>query len=140
MFIGAIPYGLAFILLLSPLPSLDAAGLATWFGAFYIIFFLFNTFTNIPYDALAPELTDNEGDRQKLFFVCTMFDGLVRLRTLCIFSLSGYISLSPPPSSSSSSTSLSHTCLFWFDVMCCWASMYRQLPHFHMLPNPDSEL
>ena len=97
MFIGAIPYGLAFILLLSPLPSLDAVGLATWFGAFYIIFFLFNTFTNIPYDALAPELTDNEGDRQKLFFVCTMFDGLVRLRTLCIFSLSGYISLSPPP-------------------------------------------
>jgi Na+/melibiose symporter-like transporter len=41
-----------------------------------VLFFLFNTFTNIPYDALGPEMTDNQKDRSKLFFVCTLFDGL----------------------------------------------------------------
>ena len=76
MMVGCWPYGIAFILLLSPLPSLTTSGIATWFGAFYIIFFLCNTFTNIPYDALAPELTDNQKDRAKLYFVCSVYDGV----------------------------------------------------------------
>ena len=74
MMVGCWPYGIAFILLLSPLPSLTTSGIATWFGAFYIIFFLCNTFTNIPYDALGPEMTDNQKDRSKIFFICTVFD------------------------------------------------------------------
>jgi Na+/melibiose symporter-like transporter len=74
MRIGCIPYGLALFCLMTPLPSLTEGELAVWFGFFYILFFLLNTFTNIPYDALAPELTDNEQDRSKLFFVCTLFD------------------------------------------------------------------
>lgn len=34
------------------------------------------TFTQIPYDALGPELTDNPDDRSRVFFFCTIFDGL----------------------------------------------------------------
>jgi len=76
MFIGCVPYGLALIFLCSPFPGLTSAGLAAWFGAFYILFFLCNTFTNIPYDALCPELTDNQADRQKLYFLCSLYDGV----------------------------------------------------------------
>jgi len=72
---GAPIYSLALILLLSPSPSLDAQQVSLWFGCFYILFFLTSTYTSIPYDALGPELTDNEKDRSKLFFTCTMFDG-----------------------------------------------------------------
>ena len=38
--------------------------------------FLVGTYTNIPYDAVAPELTDNYEDRTNVFFFCTLFDGL----------------------------------------------------------------
>eukprot|EP00039_Didymoeca_costata_P008779 m.116284 g.116284 ORF g.116284 m.116284 type:complete len:901 (-) comp14228_c0_seq2:244-2946(-) len=74
--IGCIPYGLSLFFLMTPFPSLDATQVSTWFGIFYILFFLWNTFTNIPYDSLGPELTDNPSDRSVLFFVCTLFDGV----------------------------------------------------------------
>ncbi len=50
-----------------PLPARD----------FYILFFLTNTYTNIPYDALGPELTDNYEDRARLFepYVTTRAQG-----------------------------------------------------------------
>lgn len=73
---GAPFYGLALFCLLCPWPSLGSFGVSVWFGVFYITFFLFATYCNIPYDALAPELTDNQNDRADVFFVCTMFDGL----------------------------------------------------------------
>ena len=76
MYAGCVPYGIALIFLCSPFPSLSSTALAGWFGAFYILFFLFNTFTNIPYDALCPELTDNQQDRQKLYFLCSVYDGV----------------------------------------------------------------
>lgn len=76
LMMGCLPYAIALIGLMFPYPSLRAESLSYWFGGFYILFFLFNTFTNIPYDAMAPELTDNPKDRSKLFFVCTLFDGL----------------------------------------------------------------
>ena len=41
-----------------------------------MLFFLVGTYTNIPYDAVAPELTDNYEDRTNVFFFCTLFDGL----------------------------------------------------------------
>lgn len=47
-----------------------------WFGFFYICFFFFQTYCIIPYDALGPELTDNQNDRNLLFFTCTIFDGI----------------------------------------------------------------
>ena len=76
LFYGAPLYGMCLFCLLTPPPSLGETGASVWFGLFYIAFFLMSTFCNIPYDALAPELTDNPEDRNLLFFMCTMFDGL----------------------------------------------------------------
>jgi hypothetical protein len=38
-----------------PSPTLSTDEVSIWFGVSYILFFLFTTFTQIPYDALAPE-------------------------------------------------------------------------------------
>ena len=73
---GCIPYGVCLVLLLTPPRSLSTTGVSVWFGIFYILFFLCTTFTNIPYDAMGPELTDNPEDRSRLFFLCTIYDGL----------------------------------------------------------------
>lgn len=74
MMYGCIPYAISLIALLSPPASLSSDQLGIWFGVFYIIFFLLTTFTQIPYDALAPELTDNQDQRSKLYAACTVFD------------------------------------------------------------------
>jgi GPH family glycoside/pentoside/hexuronide:cation symporter len=74
--IGCIPYGMCLVGLLTPPRSLSSTAVSVWFGMFYITFFLCTTFCNIPYDAMGPELTDNPEDRSRLFFLCTIFDGL----------------------------------------------------------------
>lgn len=73
---GAPVYAIILICLLLPTPSLNPVELSIWFGFFYIFFFLCATYCNIPYDALAPELTDNQKDRSLVYFICTLFDGL----------------------------------------------------------------
>ena len=57
MLVGCWGYALMFVLLLSP--PLDKVGnrTSTWFGIFYIAFYLFDTLANVPYSALGPELT-----------------------------------------------------------------------------------
>lgn len=85
--------------------TLSPMGSSIWFGIFYVLFFLCQvpavyharcarrarracrarrgalspcrrqTYNIIPYDALAPELTDNPSDRSRVFFFCTLFDG-----------------------------------------------------------------
>ena len=59
---------------------MGASGTEMWFGIFYICFFLMTTYTQIPYDALGPELTDNPDDRSRVFFFCTIF---VRTPAIC---------------------------------------------------------
>ena len=73
---GAPVYCIMLICLLAPNPKFDSVSVSIWFGVFYIMFFLTATYCNIPYDALAPELTDNEPDRNSLFFTCTLFDAI----------------------------------------------------------------
>ena len=73
---GAPVYCVMLICLLAPNPNFDSISVSIWFGVFYIMFFLIATYCNIPYDALAPELTDNEKDRNTLFFTCTIFDAI----------------------------------------------------------------
>lgn len=86
---GCIPYCICLLLLVSPglltttnwarnnlIDYMSSGALEVWFGIFYIAFFLMTTFTQIPYDALGPELTDNPDDRSRVFFFCTIFDGL----------------------------------------------------------------
>ena len=41
-----------------------------------------NTYSNIPYDALGPELTDNYEDRSRLFFISGLFDGFGTILTV----------------------------------------------------------
>ena len=76
MITGALPYGLLFMFLCMPPAGWDAASTNLYLGILYVLFFLVGTYTNIPYDAVAPELTDNYEDRTNVFFFCTLFDGL----------------------------------------------------------------
>ena len=47
-----------------------------WFGICFIMYKLLNTFNIQPYDAWAPEITDDADRKNTLFFTCTMFDGV----------------------------------------------------------------
>ena len=47
--------------------------LSLWFGVFYILFFLTNTYCAIPYDALGPELTDDQDDRAVVFLFSNLY-------------------------------------------------------------------
>lgn len=71
---GCPGYGLCLLLLLWP-PYLDEASFTIWFGSFYLLFYMFNTYTNIPYDALGPELTSDYEARSSLFFFAGIVDG-----------------------------------------------------------------
>ena len=53
MFVGCFLYGGCFFLLASP-P--EGGGAATWFGIFYVLFFLTDTIVNIPHNALGQEV------------------------------------------------------------------------------------
>mmetsp|Transcript_12540 Transcript_12540/g.24463 ORF Transcript_12540/g.24463 Transcript_12540/m.24463 type:complete len:968 (+) Transcript_12540:118-3021(+) len=74
LIVGAPLYGLFMCALFSP-PYLPPSPLAMWFAIMYVGFFLVNTFSNIPYDALGPELTEDSSERARLFFLSGIFDG-----------------------------------------------------------------
>ena len=75
MLSGAPFYALGLVLLLSP-PNMNTDDLSAWFTVFYIFFFLTNTWSNIPYDALGPELTDNYLDRSNMYAVAGTAEGV----------------------------------------------------------------
>lgn len=50
-----------------------AGGLVSWFGVFYTLFYLTDTGSNVPHSALGPELTDEQGARNSLFFLAGLF-------------------------------------------------------------------
>ncbi|KAK9815554.1 hypothetical protein WJX72_005656 [[Myrmecia] bisecta] len=83
MALGCVFYAALFTLLFSP-PRGDGNSsnslAAYWFGFFYTIFYLSDTFCNVPYEALGPELSDSYDERSKIFFLarmCNMFGMLV---------------------------------------------------------------
>lgn len=47
--------------------------MAAWFGMFYVVFYLSDTVSNVPYYALGPELTENYEERSKVFFTAKLF-------------------------------------------------------------------
>lgn len=75
--IGCGLYALCFTALLSPpdFGDQDSGGSSTaaWFGCFYILFYLCDTLSNIPYFAWGPELTPNYTERNTVFFVAKIF-------------------------------------------------------------------
>jgi Na+/melibiose symporter-like transporter len=83
MFVGCFCYGAFLYLLLNP-PYGGATFLSIWFGATYTLFFLADTFTNIPYNALGAELSEDSNERTGLFFVSGLFDGFGTLVALSL--------------------------------------------------------
>merc|ERR1719230_787716 len=57
MFFGCFVYSGLLFCLLNP-PYAEETPLSMWFGIVYTLYFLSNTVTTIPYDALAPELSE----------------------------------------------------------------------------------
>jgi Na+/melibiose symporter-like transporter len=68
MAIGTVFYNACLLLLLSPPKRLSATGASHWFGFTYTAFFLFDTFTSIPYFAFGMEMTNNFAERDQLWF------------------------------------------------------------------------
>jgi GPH family glycoside/pentoside/hexuronide:cation symporter len=63
---GAIPFGLAFILLWWKPPFTATIGLAAYYAVAYLLFDTAATFAYMPYFALTPELTDDYDERTAL--------------------------------------------------------------------------
>merc|ERR1711968_85423 len=93
MLFGSIAYCVSLIFLFSPpvYSREDGGWLVGHFGFFYILFYLTNTVVCIPYDALAPELTDDYEERNSVFSLCTIFDGVGSLA--CVGLPIGYVYL-----------------------------------------------
>src|SRR5208337_515769 len=67
MLIGAPLCGVAFFCLLNPPRSLTGGRAAIWFGATFILYFIFHTVYVLPHYALGAELTQNYHERSSLF-------------------------------------------------------------------------
>eukprot|EP01006_Ploeotia_vitrea_P018099 TRINITY_DN49364_c0_g1_i1.p1 TRINITY_DN49364_c0_g1~~TRINITY_DN49364_c0_g1_i1.p1 ORF type:complete len:763 (+),score=426.35 TRINITY_DN49364_c0_g1_i1:37-2325(+) len=74
IFFGNFGYAFMFFALMSPPESLSKNGTAYWFGAFYTVFYFFDTIANVPYTAWGPELTDLPAERESVFFWRGLFD------------------------------------------------------------------
>ena len=58
------------------MPSAANPYAAFWFGIFYTAFYLADTVTNVPYEALGPELSDIYEERSRIYFVHKFFNML----------------------------------------------------------------
>ncbi|CAD7697159.1 unnamed protein product [Ostreobium quekettii] len=72
---GCIFYALLFVLLFTP-PDGGGKIATAWFATFYPVFYLFDTYTNVPYEALGPELSDDYNERNQIFFTAKIFNFL----------------------------------------------------------------
>eukprot|EP00755_Sulcionema_specki_P021180 Sspe_Gene.73698::Locus_44714_Transcript_1_1_Confidence_1.000_Length_3688::g.73698::m.73698 len=74
MVLFAVFYAICIVGILSPPKSLVTDWkISVWFGVFYFFFYIADTASNVPYNALGPELSDNSKERDRLFFVTNMF-------------------------------------------------------------------
>ncbi len=73
IFVGAPLCALAFVALMSPPARLSGSQAGIWFGAAFILFFIFHTIFILPYYALGPELTLDYHDRSSLFGIREAF-------------------------------------------------------------------
>ena len=74
MLIGCGFYALFLVLLFSP-PTVQTTSktLSIWYGIFFILFFMAESVTIPPYLALAPELSGNTKEREKLYYFFYIF-------------------------------------------------------------------
>ena len=54
--------------------------LGAWFCIFYTIFYLTDTFSNVPYEAWGPEFTSDYKEKDRVFFVSNFFKFCGKLR------------------------------------------------------------
>mmetsp|Transcript_16677 Transcript_16677/g.39599 ORF Transcript_16677/g.39599 Transcript_16677/m.39599 type:complete len:819 (+) Transcript_16677:140-2596(+) len=66
-------YAAFFTALFSPPHSLSGTEVVVWFAVFYTLFYLADTVGNIPYEALALELTEGHQRREGLFLLTKLF-------------------------------------------------------------------
>jgi len=53
--------------------SNEDLSVAYWYGAFFVVFYLFDTLANVPYNALAPELSESSVERENVYFTQNIF-------------------------------------------------------------------
>ncbi|MEE8559046.1 MAG: MFS transporter [Myxococcota bacterium] len=73
MAVGVPLCALAFLGLFSPPASLDPFEAATWFGTFFVLYFLFHTVYEIPHYGLGAEISLDYHERSRLFGVRALF-------------------------------------------------------------------
>ena len=67
-------YAIFLVLLFSPpMMKTGVRNISIWFGVFYVLFFMAETITNVPYLALGPELSSNSKQRERLYFFFYVF-------------------------------------------------------------------
>jgi hypothetical protein len=75
---GSPAYALFLFGLFAPPTSLnpfwDTWLVTLWFALLYALYFLANTYCQVPYDALAPELTDAPDSRNSLYYTAGLLD------------------------------------------------------------------
>ncbi|CAJ1399825.1 unnamed protein product [Effrenium voratum] len=74
--LGCVLYALCLVALCSPPTSLSSDSTGAWFGLFYILFFLTDTITSIPHNALGQEITSDTDQRRLVFMVAKIFQAL----------------------------------------------------------------
>jgi GPH family glycoside/pentoside/hexuronide:cation symporter len=74
MIISCFFYAFFLVMIFQP-PSMKAEGkyISIYFGFFYTLFFIADTFANIPYLALGPELSTNSRERESLYLFIYIF-------------------------------------------------------------------
>jgi Na+/melibiose symporter-like transporter len=65
---GLVLYNVFYIMFWSPPAGLSPDAVTNWFGLFYVLFFVVDTFTSVPYYALGVELTDSYEERNSVYF------------------------------------------------------------------------
>lgn len=66
LLVGALPFGLLFLLLFVVPPIDSQIGLAIYYGVVFLLFDTVYTIINVPYSALTPELTEDYDERSSL--------------------------------------------------------------------------
>lgn len=71
--VGCVLYALCLVALCSPPSSMSPGNTGAWFGCFYILFFLTDTITSIPHNALGQEITSDTDQRRLVFMVAKIY-------------------------------------------------------------------
>lgn len=71
--VGCCLYALCLVALCSPPWSMSPGNTGAWFGCFYILFFLTDTITSIPHNALGQEITSDTDQRRLVFMVAKIY-------------------------------------------------------------------